>query len=77
MRSDDLISSWRPWPPPVFLKKRGTDLSAMNQIPNYKELEAARLLSVPAFSERLILPFLEVSGSVIAPPPAAPLPVQG
>ncbi len=35
------------------------------------------LLSVPAFSERLILPFLEVSGSVITQPPAAPLPVQG
>jgi hypothetical protein len=50
------------WPPPVFLKKRGTDLliSAVNQIANEKELEAARL-SVPAFSERLILPFLEVS----------------
>jgi hypothetical protein len=64
------------WPPAVFLKKRGTDLSAVNQIANEKELEAARL-SVPAFSERLILPFLEVSVSVITPPPAAPLPVQG
>jgi hypothetical protein len=31
------------WPPPVFLKKRGTDLSAVNQIANEKELEAARL----------------------------------
>jgi hypothetical protein len=57
------------WPPAVFLKKRGTDLSAVNQIANQKELEGARL-SVPAFSERLLLPVLEVSGSVITPPPA-------
>jgi hypothetical protein len=51
------------WSPAVFLKKRGTDLSAVNRIANQKELEGARL-SVPVFQKDLYCPFSKFPGQL-------------